>query len=311
MINNIKIISCAMDLGSKCLGVAEGPRAFFDNGIVAKLGGAGFDVSESEQVTVADRADCSEGADNLRYLDEIVRVSENLASSVEKCLAADQKVAPVVIGGDHSIDLGAYSGAAKVYGDKLGMLYIDAHGDINTHETSMTGNIHGMHLASLLGFGDSRLVDVYYPGVKLKKNNLLHIASVDMDQPELLLVESEKLKFISLLDIMADGLRPVLSAIDELLSRVDYLWVSLDLDSIDRMYSPAAAMPNPSGLTFREIDAIARYVGHTGKVVGMDVVEFDPSKDIDHKTAELGIELIAKFLGKNYSWYSNYLSSQK
>jgi arginase len=307
----IKIITVPMDLGAKCLGTADGPQAFIDNQVVQKLEQAGLDVVSTIDVAVLPREQVAIGNPSVAYLDEILRVNNALAANVEQSLRSEPQIVPIVMGGDHSIDLGAYAGAAAVYGDRLGMIYIDAHGDINTEASSLTGNIHGMHLASLLGYGNQQLIDVHYPGVKLPKANLLHIASVDMDQSELELVQSEQLNFISLLDIMSDGLRPVLNAIDQLCAKVDKIWVSLDLDSIDRTYAPAAAMPNPSGLTFREIEAICRYIGAKAQVIGLDVVEYDPSKDIDHKTAELGIELTAKLLGKNYSWYSNYLSQQK
>lgn len=191
------------------------------------------------------------------------------------------------------------------------MIYLDAHGDMNTDQTTMTGNIHGMHLASLMGFGATELAQVYGEQTKLPKDNLLHIGGCDWDQSELDLIKDEGLKAFTLLDVMSHGLAPLLKMIDELAERVANIWISLDLDVIDKMYAPGAGMPNAGGLTYREVAAIAEYAGKKCNVIGIDVVEYNPLQDIDHKTAELGIELIAKFLGSNYSWYTNYLESNK
>jgi arginase len=207
--------------------------------------------------------------------------------------------------------LGLFSGVSAAVKGDIGMIYFDAHGDMNTHETSMTGNIHGMDLAALMGFGHTKLVNAYKDGAKFKPENLLHIGGCDFDQAELDLVEREQLQMFGIDDLLANGMRPLLQMIDNLQKRVSNVYISLDLDSIDSLYAPGAGMPNQGGLSYREIVALANYIGKRCNVVGIDVVEYNPLQDVQQKTAELGIELIARFLGKNYSWYSNYLEKNK
>jgi arginase len=166
-----------------------------------------------------------------------------------------------------------------------------------------------MHLASLMGFGAPELAHLHGDHVKLRKENLLHIGGSDFDQGELDLIERENIATFTLFDLLTKNLGVLLPMIDDLASRVKNIWVSLDLDSIDRVYAPAAGMPNEKGLTYREVSAIAEYVGKKCNVIGIDVVEYNPLQDVEQKTAELGIELIATFLGKKYSWYTNYMHS--
>jgi arginase len=291
------------------LGVDVGPKAFRSQNIIDKLTSAGFAVQDDGDVPVVSRDQLQTGDPKLRYLDEIVRVNQDLARRAHEAIAAGSKV--VALGGDHSINLGVFSGASQALNGDLGLIYLDAHGDMNTPDTTMTGNIHGMHLAALMGFGPDELVHVYSEGTKLQKQNLLHIGGNDLDQAEVDLIAQENLTAFTMLDLLSQGMAPLLRHINNLAQRVPNIWVSLDLDSIDEIYAPAAGMPNRGGLSYREVTAIAEYVGKTCNVVGIDVVEYNPLQDIDHKTAELGIELIANFLGKNYSWYTNYLTANQ
>lgn len=306
---NTALIGVPLDLGAKNLGVDIGPDAFRHQGIIDKLASAGLTLTDQGDIKPQDRTELDPGDPRLRYLDEIIRVNEELAAAVSSQISAQSRV--IALGGDHSINLGVVAGASTALKGDLGLIYLDAHGDMNTSDTTETGNIHGMHLASLLGFGDPRLVDVHGPGAKIAKDNLLHIGGSDLDQPEIDLMERESLNVFTLKDLMYDGMRPLLKLIDELSTRVSNIWVSLDLDVIDRTYAPGAGMPNPGGLSYREIAAIAEYIGDKCNVVGIDVVEYNPLQDDNKKTAELGIELIANFFGKNYSWYTGYLASNK
>jgi arginase len=299
------LLGVPLDLGAKNLGVDVGPEAFRYQKIIEKLTQAGIDITDAGNVTVAARADLKARDPKLRYLDEIVRVSKELATATATTISKQRRM--IALGGDHSINLGVVSGAAKALDGDLGLIYLDAHGDMNTPETTLTGNIHGMHLAALLGFGPEDLTTVSGPSPTIATNNLLHIGGCDFDQAELDLVAHEKLHTFSMRDVLSYGLAPLFKQIDELKSRVSNIWISLDLDCIDAVYAPGAGMPNKRGLTYREIVTIAEYIGQECPVVGIDVVEYNPLQDVDHKTAELGIELIAKFLGTDYSWYTNYL----
>ncbi len=303
------LIGVPLDLGAENLGVDIGPDAFRYQKIVKKLQRAGLDVQDAGNIAVGDRAQLEVGDPRLRYLDEIVRVNEALAISVEQSLRDGRRA--IVLGGDHSLNLGAVAGASSAVDGNIGLIYFDAHGDMNTNETTLSGNIHGMHLASLMGFGAAPLRNVHGPQVKLPKQNLLHVGGSDWDQAELDLIEREQLQSFNLFDVLTKGLGELIGHIDALAERVPNIWVSLDLDVIDQIYAPGAGMPNAKGLTYREIATVAEYIGERCNVIGVDVVEYNPLQDQQSKTAELGIELIAKFLGKNYSWYTNYMDHNK
>lgn len=303
------LLGIPLDLGAKNLGVDIGPDAFRYAGVVEKLTQAGFTITDKGNIASENRDQLDPGNPKLRYLTEIVRVSEKLAQQTEQAIKSDSKV--IALGGDHSICLGAVAGASAAVEHNIGLIYLDAHGDMNTDKTTLTGNIHGMHLASLLGFGAPELSQVYGKNVKVPKENLLHIGGSDFDQAELDLIKQENLDAFTLFDLLTQNLAPLLQKIDALAAKVPNIWVSLDLDAIDRIYAPGAGMPNAKGLTYREIATIAEYIGQKCNVIGVDVVEYNPLQDEDRKTAELGIELVAKFFGKQYSWYENYLKNNE
>jgi arginase len=309
------LLGIPLDLGAENLGVDIGPNAFRHQKIVAKLTGAGLAVTDTGDIPVPARATLQVGNPRLRYLDPIIEVSNAAAARTEPLIRDGQRV--IALGGDHSIAMGVVAGASAALDGDLGLIYLDAHGDLNTHETTPSGNIHGMPLAAILGFGAPELTGIHTADrPKIAKTNLLHIGGIDFDQAELDLIEREHLTAFTIQDLLTHNLAPLLKHIDDLASRVGHLWVSLDLDCIDSTYAPGAGMPNPAGLSYREIATIATYIGsrasaHGANVVGVDIVEYNPLQDIDHKTAELGIELIAKLFGHNYSWYTNYLAKNQ
>jgi arginase len=306
------IICIPLDLGAKNLGVDIGPEVFLYSGIQDKLNSIGIKTDEPTKIFCKNREDVEMGSPKARYMSEIVRASEDVVKNTKLKLQGGKKV--IGLGGDHSINLGLFSGAASFcqnQGKTLGMIYLDAHGDMNTDETTISGNIHGMHVASLMGLGPQDLQQVGGDFVKLKPSNLLHIGGSDLDQAEIDLMRESNIPNFSLADVMLHGLAPLVKLIDELAERCDYLWVSVDLDSIDRLYAPGAGMPSNAGLSYREVSFICKYIGSKNKTLGVDVVEYNPLQDEDKKTAELGIELIAKLLGKEYSWYTGYLERNK
>lgn len=299
------LIGVPMDLGAENLGVSMGADTLRYQHIISKLQSTGFEIKDNGNVLIKERGAVSVGNPKLRRLDEIVRVSQETAVLTETAVLSGSKA--IVLGGDHSICLGAVAGASAGLKGNLGLIYFDAHGDMNTDKTTPTGNIHGMQLASLMGFGASELINVHRPGAKIKKEHVVHIGGCDFDQAELDLVRQENIANFSILDLLIHGLGPALQMITGLASRVDNIWVSLDLDSIDAIYAPGAGMPNKKGLTYREVAALAEHIGKHCNVVGVDVVEYNPLQDQDGKTAELAIELIATFFGREYSWYTHYL----
>jgi len=304
------LLGVPIDLGAHNLGVDIGPDAFRYQDVIGKLRNAGLDVIDGGTIACQERTKADIGADpHHKYLEAVLQMANNTAASVEQIVRDGRKA--IIIGGEHSLTLGTVGGASAATKGDLGLIYFDAHGDMNTAETTPTGNIHGMHLASLMGFGSPQLAHAYNDTVKLNKRNLVHIGGCDFDQAELDLVQTEELQAFSIVDLLKNGLGPAFEMIDELRSRVSNIWVSLDLDSIDSLYAPGAGMPNPKGLSYREITALAEHIGKTCPVVGVDIVEYNPLQDVDRKTAELGTELIATFLGKQYSWYSGYLAQNE
>lgn len=305
----VTILGIPLDLGAENLGVDIGPNAFRYQKIVEKLTHVGFTVTDAGNIECRPRKQLKIGNPKLKFLDEILRVSEESAEKSFQFIKKGEKV--IAIGGDHSLCLGVISGASTALNGKLGLIYLDAHGDMNTVETTLTGNIHGMPLAALMGFGDKRLVNVYKLGRKVFKENMLHIGGNDFDLGELNLIKKERLNCFKTIDMLSEGLKPLFKRIDSLSKKVKNIWVSLDLDVIDEMYAPGVGMPNKAGFTYREITIIADYIGKQCNVVGVDVDEYNPLTDIDGKTAELGIELMAKVLGGSYSWYTGYMEKNK
>jgi arginase len=307
--STLNILGAPLDLGAENLGVDMGPSAFRYQGLAAKLSTAGLPVVDLGDVACKRRAEVPVGNPKLRYLEEVVRVNEAIATHTESIIGKSEKA--LVLGGDHSICLGAVAGASTALKGNIGVIYFDAHGDMNTDTTSMTGNIHGMHLASLMGFGAPELAKVHGDAVKLQPKNLLHIGGCDLDHAEIDLMARENMPNFTMFDLLCNGLGKLLPMIDTLCTQVDNVWVSLDLDAIDALYAPGAGMPNQKGLTYREIAAIAEYIGTHCNVIGVDVVEYNPLQDVDRKTAGLATELIATFFGKQYSWYTQYLADNK
>ncbi|HSW96855.1 MAG TPA: arginase [Candidatus Saccharimonadales bacterium] len=303
------IIGIPIDLGAENSGVAIGPDAFRYKKLVEKLNSVGFELTDEGNISCSPREQVEIGNPKLKYLTEILRISEESAEKTLKAIERGEKV--IALGGDHSLCLGVISGASVAVKGELGLIYLDAHGDMNTTESTLTGNIHGMPLAALMGFGDKQLLHVYKPTKKISKENMLHIGGNDFDPGELELIEKKELNVFKTVDMLSEGLKPLFTKIDELSKRVKNIWVSLDLDVIDEMYAPGVGMPNKAGLTYREITTIADYIGKKPNVLGIDINEYNPLTDVDGKTAELGIELIAKILGGNYSWYTNYMESKK
>lgn len=306
---NISLLGVSLDLGGVNLGVDIGPNAFRHRNIIKKLEAVGFKVTDAGNIVCKDKKTLTFDNPRLKYLEEIVRVSNRTAHTVNNLLLRDQKV--VVLGGDHTVSLGAISGASITVKNDLGLIYFDAHGDLNTDKTTLTGNIHGMHLASLIGYGNKQLRDIYRPVTKIYKRNVLHIGGYDFDTYEAEFIKKEKMNFYKILDLLSNGLKPLFTHIDKLQKKVKNLWVSLDLDAIDYIYAPGVGMQNKSGLTYREITTLCDYIGQKCNVIGMDIVEYNPLMDTNGMTAELSIELIAKILGSNYSWYTNYLDKNK
>jgi len=309
MNKKVSLIGIPLDLGAENLGVDVAPKVLRDLKILQKLQNVGLDIKDQGNIEINPREKLLIGNKKLKYAEEIIRVSEIAAKKVDEQISSSKKV--LAVGGDHSISLGTISGASSALKGDLGVVYLDTHGDINTEEITPSGNIHGMHVSAVLGIGNQRLTSVYGKGAKIKKENIILAGGNDFDLEEEKLIKKEKIKTFTLLDLLASGMGPLFKMINDLNKNVKNIWISLDLDVIDYVYAPGVGIPNTGGLTYREISAIAKFIGKNCNVVGMDLVEYNPLKDIDSKTAELSIELAAKIFGKDYSPYTQYMEKNK
>ena len=203
----VALFGVPLDLGAESLGVEVGPDALRQKKIIEKLEHSGFKIEDKGNISSTPRSELQRDDPLLPYVDEIARVNEKVAAITEESLRSGKRV--VAIGGDHSINLGVISGASTALDGNLGLIYIDAHGDINTPQSSISHNIHGMHLASLMGFGPPKLVQLHSPKTKLATANLLHIAGADFDQGEIELIKNENLSCFTMLDLLAHGLGPL------------------------------------------------------------------------------------------------------
>jgi len=306
--NKISLIGVPVDLGAETLGVSMGPQSLRLLNIVEKFKHIGMQVTDLGDISCK-AEESSADSPKLKHLKEIIKICEETALKVESEVNKGNKV--VTLGGDHTLTIGTVAGAAKALKGDLGLIYIDAHGDFNTDKTTLSGNIHGMSLSSVVGLGAKELVDIHFPGTKIKMENALLVGVSDLDPEEEKLIKEVKLPTFDMMDILAKSFGDLFGMILDLSTRVNNIWVSFDLDVVDGIYAPGVGIPNTGGLTHREIMAIAKYIGKKCNVVGVDIVEYNPTRDIEHKTADLAIEVGARMLGFDYSAYTQYMDTQK
>jgi arginase len=291
----IAIVGAPVDLGADRRGVDMGPSAIRYAGLetglrenghtVQDFGNVAMPVPESEEISPT----------HMKYLRPIVDMAERLAT-----LTGDRVTEgwfPLVLGGDHSVSLGSVAGTTT--GRTSGIVWIDAHGDFNTAESSPSGNIHGMVLAALAGRGDARLVDVARPGGKVDRRNIVLVGVRSLDSGERALLQSCDIKVFTMHDIDRIGLPQVISeAIETAGNGVDGIHLSLDLDVVDPMQAPGVGTPVFGGLTFRETHLAMELIAESQRLGSMDVVEVNPILDTHNETARLAVEFTLSALGK-------------
>lgn len=228
---------------------------------------------------------------HIKYLKPIVDINTNLAHGVYSALSA--KSFPFVVGGDHSIGVGSISGASK-YFENLAVIWVDAHGDINTPESSPSGNFHGMPLAAAMGIGEPSTVNIYYEGRKVKPENVYIFGARDLDEGEIKLAEELKLNMYTMEDIRKDGLDPSIRDIIDKInsSNVDGVHLSFDIDALDSSLVPGTGTPVAKGFDLEEGKTILKEFLSTGFVNSMDFVELNPYLDKDELTTDNCVELI-------------------
>jgi len=305
----VSVVGIPMELGSDEKGLADAPRYLLKRGLERVIERCGAEISERTMVPCR-TPERIVSAGSTKYLDEIIAASRVSSAVVERAVRRGDFA--LALGGDHSMALGTIAGAAAALpGKRLGVIWIDAHPDANTHETTISGNIHGMPAAAAMGFGHPLLARIGGITRKVPPENFLYIGLKDMDAAEIDFLRREKVRTITMLDIAEHGLSRAMRAIDALRRQSDAMWVSMDMDSIDKEYAPGVGMQNEGGLTRREVLALAQYIGKVCTLVGLDVVEISSAKDKDGRTATLAFELVSRFLGGEWNWYTEYMDDYR
>lgn len=304
---SVSIVGVPLELGSDERGLAVAPQYLLERGLEKVITSLGAEIADVMMIPCR-KPERVVSPGSAKYLNEVVAAARVSSMVVEKAARRGDFV--LTLGGDHSIALGTIAGAALAH-PSMGVIWIDAHPDANTHETTFSGNIHGMPAAALMGFGHSLLTNIGRTGRKILPEHFLCIGLKDMDKAEIEFLRRESIPTVTMFDIAESGLSRARTRIDALRQKVDMIWVSMDMDSIDKEYAPGVGMPNVGGLTRREVLNLAQYIGKTCKLAGLDLVEIAPEKDKENKTATLALELIARFLGGEYSWYEDYMNEYR
>jgi len=289
-----------MDLGASRRGVDMGPSALRVAGLQARIKQLGLQVEDIGNISVKQPEEMSYGEKRAKYLAEIADACKDLATIVEKTL--DESMMPVVLGGDHSIAAGSLSGVAghfKKKEKKIGLIWLDAHGDINTPESSPSGNVHGMPLAAAMGYGATELVELEGFKPKVEPQNISLVGIRDLDSHEKKLAKKSGVHVFTMRDIDERGMREVMSdALKYAMDDTDGISVSLDMDFVDPSDAPGVGTPVRGGVTYREAHLAMEMIADTEAMVSLEVVEINPVIDEHNRTALLGVELVLSGLGK-------------
>lgn len=291
----IDIIGVPLDLGADRRGVDMGPSAIRYAHLNQTLEALGYTVEDRGNVDVPIAERCAITEPNLKYLDCILPMARRVAGAVATTIQAGNF--PLVLGGDHSLSLGSIRGAARHR--RLGVLWVDAHADFNTAETTPSGNIHGMPLAALCGLGDSRLVHLWGNGqAVIDPRRCAVVGARDLDAGEKRNLREAGVMVMSMEQVDRLGMVVALEkALDRVTRDVDGIYLSFDMDALDPRQAPGVGTPVNGGLTYREAHLACELVAETGKLVGMDLVEVNPILDVRNQTALLGVEFARSALG--------------
>jgi arginase len=299
---NIDLIGVPLDFGAGRRGVDMGPSALRYAGLRQGLEALGHRVHDLGNVEVPVAETCKPGDPRLKYLDPIIDVAQKVATLVARSI--DQGHLPLTLGGDHSLALGAVMGAAR--GRRMGLIWLDAHGDFNTFETTPSGNIHGMPLAAIAGYGDERLVTLKGSepaGATVIPTNIAIVGARDIDGAERTLLEQSGVAVFSMEAIDRLGMPETMRrALAVATAGTDGIYLSVDMDGVDPLYAPGVGTAVPGGLTFREAHLAVELAADTGKLIALDVVEVNPILDIQNTTGRLAVQLALSALGKRI-WY--------
>ena len=298
MTKAVDIVGVPMDLGGFRRGVDMGPSAIRYAGLRARLTDLGYRVRDRGNVAVQDRdqdtgIEQAHGARQAHHAAEIVRAAEELAAVVADI--AKSGTIPVVLGGDHSIAMGTIAGLARA-GHRVGVIWVDAHGDINTPDTTPSGNVHGMPFAVALGLAEDPFPAALRGTTDGSAGVLLGIR--DIDAGEKGNIKKAGVTPITMADIDRLGMAKAMEHAIAVASTGDGIHLSLDMDAIDPDEAPGVGTPVRGGLTYREAQLAMELLAASGKLRSIEVCEVNPILDRENRTAALAVELIASALGQ-------------
>ena len=300
MAQKVRIIGVPMDLGQSRRGVDMGPSALRGAGLQTSIKKLGLQVEDIGNLSVKQPEEMPIGEKRAKYLQEIAETCGDVAAAAEKALS--EGFLPLVLGGDHSIAAGVAAGVANYFRkDKkqIGYLWLDAHGDMNTPESSPSGNVHGMPLASIMGYGAPELVDLLGFKPKAEPGNIVIVGARDLDAQERKIVKKSGIHVFTMRDIDERGMREVMAdALKYAMDDTAGIAVSLDMDFVDPSDAPGVGTPVRGGVTYREAHLAMEMIADSESMVSLEVVEINPILDEHNRTALLGVELVLSGLGQ-------------
>jgi arginase len=296
----VGVIGAALDLGSGRRGVDMGPSAIRYAQLGERIAALGYPVHDHGNISTGMVEALDEGDVTARYWSAIRRTCEDLADHVAEVVSDGEM--PLVLGGDHSIAVGTVSGLSRHYqkqGKKIGLIWIDAHADMNTPETSPSGNIHGMPLACCIGLEPKELSHLYGYAPKVEARNVAIIGLRSVDAAERLTVQRNGVRVYTMRDVDERGMRAIMQeAIEVATNGTEGFHLSYDMDSVDPQEAPGVGTPVKGGLTYREAHLVMEVICDCDCMLGLEMVEVNPVIDRENRTAILATELVMSALGK-------------
>jgi arginase len=298
--SRLSIIGAPLDLGQDRRGVDMGPSAIRVANVNRRLASIGYDVEDLGNVPVEQAESLPAAPEHAKYLPQIAATCRKLAQTVEKTV--DGGRVPIVLGGDHSIAIGTVAGVSQHFKkqlQKVGLLWIDAHADMNTPETTPSGNVHGMPLACCVGMGPAELTGIAGPPPMIDAVHVAVVGLRDVDVLEKPHVRDSGVKAFTMRHIDERGLRAIMEDALRIVSTgTAGFHLSLDMDFVDPAHAPGVGTPVRGGATYREAHLAMEMICDSGAMVSMDVVEVNPVIDEVNRTADLAVELIMSAMGK-------------
>ncbi|MUK89328.1 arginase [Ornithinibacillus sp. L9] len=298
MKKKISMIGVPMDLGQSRRGVDMGPSAIRYAGAIEKLQELKYEIHDLGDIPINrpdQKINYNDGT-NLKNLDQVIEANDQLARMIDEEIQKDRF--PLILGGDHSIAIGTLAGTSKYY-ENLGVIWYDAHGDLNTGETSPSGNIHGMPLAVSLGIGHEKLTNIFGYAPKVKPENIVIVGARSLDPGERELIREKGIKVFTMHEIDRNGMAYVMEeTINYLKNKTDGVHLSLDLDGLDPTEAPGVGTPVMGGMTYRESHLAMEMLADSDLLTSAEFVEVNPILDEKNKTADMAVGLMGSLFGE-------------